>query len=106
VTLLLYNAIAMETLPLVIHTLVPAWLAIVLSTIMGLIMGEIVPQALCTGPNKIQIARRSVPLVKWMIKLFWFFCYPMGKLLDRILGEHSSHRIERKDLTAMLKMQD
>lgn len=39
VTLLLYNAIAMESLPLVIHTLVPAWAAILISTIFVLIVG-------------------------------------------------------------------
>lgn len=88
------------------HTIVPAWLAIVLSTAFGLIFGEIIPQAMCTGPNKLKIARTAVPLIRVMIKLFWIFSYPIGKLLDRILGEHSNHRIERKDFTSMLKMQD
>lgn len=106
VTLLLYNAIAMETLPLVIHTIVPAWLAIVLSTCVVLIIGEIVPQALCTGPNKLAIAKRSVPIIRFMIKIFWCISYPLGKALDWILGEHSNHRLERKDLAALLKTQD
>lgn len=55
-TLLLANALAMTTLPIVMHSLVPAWAAILLSTVVVLIAGEIIPQALCTGPNKMRIA--------------------------------------------------
>jgi metal transporter CNNM len=36
-TLLLYNAIALESLPLIIHTLMPDWAAILFSTIFVLI---------------------------------------------------------------------
>ena len=36
-TLLVYNAIALESLPLVVHTLMPDWLAIIFSTIIVLI---------------------------------------------------------------------
>lgn len=93
VTLLLYNAIAMETLPLVIHTIVPAWLAIIMSTGVVLIVGEIIPQALCTGPNKLAIAQGCVPLIRVMIKVFWVVSYPIGRALDKILGEHSNNRL-------------
>lgn len=36
-TLLVYNAIALESLPLVAHTLMPDWMAIIFSTIVVLI---------------------------------------------------------------------
>ena len=38
-TLLLCNALAMETLPIVMHTLVPAWVAILFSTVVVLLAG-------------------------------------------------------------------
>jgi hypothetical protein len=38
VTLLLANAIALESLPLVVHTLMPAWAAILFSTFIVLIV--------------------------------------------------------------------
>ncbi len=38
VTLLVYNAIALESLPLVVHTLMPDWLAIIVSTMVVLIV--------------------------------------------------------------------
>lgn len=37
VTILVYNAIALESLPLVVHTLMPDWAAIIFSTIVVLI---------------------------------------------------------------------
>ena len=45
------------------HTVVPAWLAIILSTVVVVVIGEIIPQALCTGPNQMQIAVAAIPFV-------------------------------------------
>jgi metal transporter CNNM len=51
VTLLLCNAAAMESLPLFLDVLLPSWAAIVVSVTAVLMFGEILPQAICTGPN-------------------------------------------------------
>lgn len=45
-TLLLSNAFAMESLPIFLNAILPASLAIILSTTVVLIFGEIVPQVL------------------------------------------------------------
>lgn len=50
-TLLISNGIAMEALPIFLDSIVPAYLAVFISTIAVVVMGEIVPQALCTGPK-------------------------------------------------------
>jgi metal transporter CNNM len=50
-TLLLSNALAMESLPIFLDAIMPATLAIILSTTVVLIFGEVVPQALCLGEN-------------------------------------------------------
>ena len=44
VSLLLANAVAMEALPIFLDALVPAYLAIILSTTAVLIFGEVLPQ--------------------------------------------------------------
>ena len=49
VTLLILNALSYETLPLFLDKMVPAWLAIVLSTTFVLLFGEIVPSAIFIG---------------------------------------------------------
>ena len=43
-TLLLSNALAMESLPIFLDAIMPATLAIILSTTVVLVFGEIVPQ--------------------------------------------------------------
>ncbi len=51
VTLLLANAASMEALPIFLDMMVPSWLAIILSVTFVLFFGEVIPQALCTGPD-------------------------------------------------------
>jgi metal transporter CNNM len=62
VTLLLCNAVAMEALPLFLDRLMPEAMAILVSVSAVLIFGEIVPQAVCTGPDQIKIASKVAPL--------------------------------------------
>lgn len=87
VTLLIANAIALESLPLVIHLLMPDWMAIITSTVLVLIVAEIVPQAFCTGPHKIKIAYYASPIIAVLIKIFWIVAYPTARLLDYLMGE-------------------
>ena len=51
VTLLIANACAMEALPICLDKIVPSYLAIIISVTAVLFFGEVIPQAICTGPN-------------------------------------------------------
>lgn len=98
VTLLVANAMALETLPIIIHSLMPAWAAILFSTFVVLIAAEIIPQAMCTGPKKMTIAFYAAPIIQVMIKVLWIIVYPMAKGLDKLLGaDHKHQRIQHKD---------
>ena len=57
VTLLLMNSIANEALPSFRDSLVPSWLAVVISVTVGLFLGEIIPSAVFTGPPGLHLAR-------------------------------------------------
>ena len=102
VTLLIANAIALESLPLVIHLLMPDWLAIITSSVLVLIVAEIVPQAFCTGPHKIKIAYYASPIILVMIKVFYILAYPTARLLDYLLGTEHDERIQHKDFATFL----
>lgn len=86
VTLLIANAIALESLPIVVHMLMPDWAAILFSTLIVVVVAEIIPQAFCTGPNKIKLAYYACPIIKGMIKLFWIIAYPVARGLDYLVG--------------------
>ena len=51
VSLLLVNAAVNEALPIFLDSLVPSWLAIVLSVTLVLFFGEIIPSAIFTGQS-------------------------------------------------------
>ena len=64
VSLLLWNAVAAEALPIFLDGLVTeSWQAIVISVTLVLFVGEIIPAAILTGPRQLQIAYYLVPLV-------------------------------------------
>ena len=88
VTLLLCNAGAMEALPLALDELMPEWAAIVCSVTGVLFFGEIIPQALCTGPSQIKIAECMCPIVLVFMWITSPISWPIGKLLDKLMGEH------------------
>jgi CBS domain containing-hemolysin-like protein len=102
VTLLVGNAIVLESLPLVIHLIMPDWAAILFSTVVVLVVAEVVPMSLSTGPRKYVIAYYGVPLVAIMIKVFWPICFPIARGLDRLLGTDHEERILRRDFLTFI----
>lgn len=92
VTLLLMNALAMESLPLFLDKVVPEFLAVLISVTLVLFFGEVIPQAICTGPDQVKIAAGVAPIVRFLMTASSPLSYPLGKLLDRILGEHHKSR--------------
>ncbi|KAE8354500.1 hypothetical protein BDV28DRAFT_130812 [Aspergillus coremiiformis] len=87
VTLLLSNVITNETLPIVLdRSLGGGWPAVLGSTVLIVIFGEVVPQSICV--------RYGLPIGAWMAPCVLVLMYimapvawPIAKLLDRLLGE-------------------
>lgn len=53
VTLMFINAIVMETLPIFVDKMYPELIAIVICVFLELIAGEVIPMAVCSGPNQV-----------------------------------------------------
>ena len=92
VTLLVSNAAAMEALPIFLDKLMPEYLAIIVSVTLVLFFGEVIPQAVCTGPDQIKIASAVAPMTRMLMYVVGPLSYPLGKVLDKLLGEHSKSR--------------
>ena len=54
-TLLVFNSIASESLPVFLDSIVPSYAAIIISVTLVLICGEVVPVAFFTGPDQVRI---------------------------------------------------
>jgi len=104
VTLLVANAGAMEALPLCLNLLVSEVGAVIISVTAVLIFGEVIPQAICTGPNQLKIAATVAPITKTLMMLESIIALPVGKLLDIVLGEHGKSRYHNADLKALIEL--
>ena len=106
VTLLVCNALAMECLPIFLDRIVPSAYAVLISVVAIVFFGEVIPQAVCIGPNQLKIAKCSMPLVRVLMILTAPVSWPVAKLLDVILGEHKIQRFNNSELEAIIKMHE
>ena len=98
VTLLLCNAIALEALPIFLDKIVPSAYAVLISVVAILIVGEVIPQAICIGPQQLRIAEIMAPLVQFLMYATSVVSYPLAKALDYILGDHKVTRFNASQL--------
>lgn len=106
VTLLLFNSVANETLPIFLGSLMPNYLAVLCSVSLVLVFGEILPSALFTGPKQLITAAHLTKLVYFLIFIFYPVSYPLGLLLDYLFGvDESSGSISRDELEALVILQ-
>lgn len=92
VTLLFCNALALETLPIYLSKAVSELVAIGFAVLGVLVVGEIIPQSLCTGPNQLRIAEFCCPIVLGLMYVTAPISWPIAKVLDRLIGEHKASR--------------
>ncbi len=104
VTLLLCNAAAMEALPIFLDAIMPSFWAIIVSVTAVLFFGEVIPQAVCTGPSQMMIAENITPVIKCFMWGTSIISWPIAKLLDMILGEHGRPRYNNDMLRNLLKV--
>eukprot|EP00915_Cephaloidophora_sp_WS-2016_P003514 GHVH01004746.1.p1 GENE.GHVH01004746.1~~GHVH01004746.1.p1 ORF type:complete len:609 (+),score=88.40 GHVH01004746.1:72-1898(+) len=104
VTLLLTNSIAMEALPVFLDKLVPSWVAVTLSVTAILIFGEILPQAFCTGPQQLDIAYRSAPLMNCLICITYPISKPVSVILDSAFGQETERNMNRSSLKTLVAL--
>lgn len=88
-TLLLCNSAAMEALPIFLDRLLNPLAAIVISVTAILVFGEIMPQAVCKKYG-LQIGAYLSYMVRFLMLATGVVTWPIGKLLDWLLGEQSA----------------
>ncbi|KAL1290317.1 hypothetical protein AAHE18_14G038400 [Arachis hypogaea] len=102
VTLLLCNAAAMEALPLYLDKLFNQFVAIILSVTFVLFFGEVIPQAICSRYG-LAVGSNFVSLVRILMIICYPIAYPIGKVLDFLLG-HNEALFRRAQLKALVSI--
>lgn len=100
-TLLIFNAAAMEALPIFLDGLITAWGAILISVTLILLFGEIIPQSVCSRYG-LAIGAAVAPIVRILVWICYPVAYPISKLLDFLLGHGHVALFRRAELKTLV----
>lgn len=104
VTLLLSNVIVNETLPIVLdRSLGGGWPAVLGSTVLIVIFGEVIPQSVCVRYG-LQIGAFMAPAVLGLMWLMAPVAWPTAKLLDWMLGEDHGTIYKKSGLKTLVTL--
>ncbi|KAI9226630.1 MAG: hypothetical protein DHS80DRAFT_3370, partial [Piptocephalis tieghemiana] len=104
ITLLLSNVVVNETLPIILHSLFGSGLnAVIASTVLIVIFGEIIPQAICARYGLAIGSFCALP-VKALMYALSPVAYPIARLLDWLLGGHSGVRYRKDELKTLVAL--
>ncbi|OBT77530.1 hypothetical protein VF21_04571 [Pseudogymnoascus sp. 05NY08] len=104
VTLLLANVIVNETLPIVLdRSLGGGWPAVLGSTALIVIFGEVIPQSICVRYG-LQIGSAMAPFVLVLMYLLAPIAWPTAKLLDYLLGEDHGTVYKKSGLKTLVTL--
>ncbi|WVR04473.1 hypothetical protein IAU60_001476 [Kwoniella sp. DSM 27419] len=96
VVLLLGNTLINTSLPIFLDSIVGGGIIAVLgSTLLILVFGEILPQSICDRYG-LAIGATFAPVIKVLIVLMYPVAKPIGMILDLVLGAHSEAVTYRK----------
>ncbi|KAL1925600.1 uncharacterized protein VTP21DRAFT_483 [Calcarisporiella thermophila] len=104
VTLLLSNVIVNETLPIIMDSVFGGgWPAVLISTALIVIFGEIIPQAVCVR-HGVSIAAAFSWFVLSLMYILYPIAYPIAILLDYFLGEERGTIYRKAELKTLVSL--
>eukprot|EP01103_Thecamoeba_quadrilineata_P007616 TRINITY_DN17467_c0_g1_i1.p1 TRINITY_DN17467_c0_g1~~TRINITY_DN17467_c0_g1_i1.p1 ORF type:complete len:383 (+),score=58.27 TRINITY_DN17467_c0_g1_i1:25-1173(+) len=103
VTLLLANAVCSESLPIFLDAILNEYASVIISVTAVLIAGEIIPQAVCSRYG-IAIGAALSWFVWGLIGIFFIVSFPIGKLLDLLLGDEKFVFYRRNELKELVSI--
>lgn len=102
-TLLLGNTSVNALLSILVADKFGGIVGVVSSTMLILVFGEIIPQALCNR-YALYLGSRAIPLVLTIIVLFYPIAKPLALILDCVLGEELTTTYSAKEMMKMLQI--
>ncbi|XP_063304670.1 metal transporter CNNM4 isoform X1 [Pelobates fuscus] len=103
-SLLLGNVLVNTTLTTLLDDLIGSGLAAIMTSTLGIVvLGEIVPQALCSR-HGLAVGANTLFLTRFFMVLTFPLAYPVSKLLDCVLGQEIGTVYNREKLLEMLKV--
>jgi len=108
ITLMMFNTLANEALPIFLDELVPSWAAVLISVSAVLIFCEVIPSAIFTGPSQLRIAGFFAPFVTFLEWILYYPSIPILKLLHSVMSHEDNEgdvKYSRAELRAIIRKQ-
>jgi metal transporter CNNM len=102
VTLVVVDSAATEMLPLLFNVLVNPAMAVVVSVVLLVVFGEIIPEALFTH-HALAFASALAPLISILMVVTAPISWPVGRMLDWCVGSRSSVAFKRGQLREVIR---
>ncbi|KAL4400223.1 cell agglutination protein Mam3 [Malassezia pachydermatis] len=103
VVLLLSNVIVNETLPIFLSEFGSGLTAVIVSTVLIVIFGEVVPQSICARYG-LAIGAMCAPMVHIFMIILAPIAWPIAKLLDYCLGEDHGTTYRKAELKTFVSL--
>jgi len=100
-TLLLGNVLVNNTLTIFLDDMTSGMVAVIGATAGIVVFGEIIPQAICSR-HGLMIGYRTLPLTYLFMLVTGILSYPLGKLLDFVLGDEVGMNYNRERLLGLI----
>jgi len=101
-TLLVGNVLVNSVLSIFLGSTMTGVFAVILSTGLITIFGEILPQAVCSK-YPLHIGAKSIFIVKTFQFVLYPICWPIAKALDKLLGRDLTHTISKEEFEAIIE---
>lgn len=105
ITFLIWNDIALEMMPLLLNAILNPVLAIVVSVLVTLVFCELIPQAFFLH-HAFEVCAFLSPVVRLLMYLCSPVAWPIGRLLDYLVGDKETVPFKRRELMALLSYQE
>ena len=103
-TLVLGNVAVTSMEAILLADLTSGLMGFFLSTVLVVIFGEIIPQAICAR-YALVIGGRAVPIINVLLFVLYPFTKPLSACLDYALGEEIGHSYSRAEFSKLVSIQ-
>lgn len=103
-TFLIGNVLVNTTLSVLLGDLMVGVFAIITGTTLITIFGEIIPQSVFSH-YAFRVSAKLVPFIKLIVFILWPLAYPIGQLLNKVLGHEVVRVYSKKELVKFIEHQ-